>query len=90
MDVLAQEMIDYYAPGIGTDALVTYLFQVLLGTPPTPAQLEEFVSQVGPGKTFATQGALLSFAANIEEINSMAAITGQPVLLDLAQYADLL
>lgn len=90
MDVLAQEMIDYYAPGISTDALVTYLFEVLLGTPPMPAQLEEFVSQVGPGKMFATQGALLSFAANIEEINSMAAITGQPVLLDLAQYPDLL
>lgn len=90
MDVLAQEMIDYYAPGIGTDALVTYLFEVLLGTPPTAAQLNEFVSQVGPGKMFATQGALLSFAANIEEINSMAAITGQPVLLDLAQYPDLL
>ena len=65
MGQLAQQMIDHYAPGVGTSLLVTYLYGSIAGISPSQAQVEQFASQVGPGQTFATNGDLMAFAAGL-------------------------
>jgi serralysin len=65
MGQLAQQMIDHYAPGVSTGALVTYLYGSIAGISPSQAQVDEYANQVGTGKTFATNGDLLAFAASL-------------------------
>jgi Ca2+-binding RTX toxin-like protein len=61
----AQVMLDHYAPGIATASLVAYLYGTIAGISPSQAQVDEFANQVGAGKSFADNGALLAFAANL-------------------------
>lgn len=89
MDDLAQKMIDHYAPGIASEDLVTHLYIVLTGHVPTVDEVAHFVSQIGEGKTFPTQGALFSFAADLEELNDTSAILGLPVELSLDWFPEL-
>ena len=63
MGALAQQMINTYAPGVSSASLVSYLYQQLVHAPPTAQTVQGFVDQIGPGRTFATQGDLLAFAA---------------------------
>jgi len=65
MGQLAQQMIDHYAPGVSAATLVTYLYGSIAGISPSQAQVDEYANQVGPGKTFATNGDLLAFAASL-------------------------
>jgi serralysin len=65
MGTLAQQILDFYAPGISSAALVGYLYGSIAGVTPTQAQVDQFANDVGPGKTFATNGALLAFAASL-------------------------
>lgn len=65
MPVLGQQMIDFYAPGVATPALVAYLYNSIVGSPASQAQVDDYANQVGPGKTYATQGDLLAFAASL-------------------------
>ena len=65
MGQLAQQMINHYAPGVSTSVLVAYLYGSIAGVQPSQAQVDEFANQVGSGKTFATNGDLLAFAASL-------------------------
>ncbi|MGZ5195141.1 MAG: calcium-binding protein [Ramlibacter sp.] len=66
MSALAQQIVDFYAPGISSAALVAYLYGSIAGVTPTQAQVDQFANDVGPGKTYATNGALLAFAASLQ------------------------
>lgn len=84
---LAQEMINTYAPGVSNEVLITYLFQTVVGTTPSQADVDAFSALIGPGKTFATQGDLFAFAAlNELNTNEIASIVGTPIPLDLSQF----
>ena len=65
MSGVAQAVIDHYAPGVSTAALVQYLYGSIVGVAPTQGQVDQYANEVGAGKTFATQGDLLAFAANL-------------------------
>jgi serralysin len=66
MAQLGQQMLDFYAPGLSTTALVTHLFGTLLGRNPRAAELTGFSDQVGAGKPFETSGDLFAFAAGLQ------------------------
>jgi hypothetical protein len=85
---LANKIINHYAPGIASKDFVQYLYKTLVGQQPTESEVNHWSNQIGQGKTFNTQGDLLSYAANQEDFNNMAAITGQPQQLDLLQFAN--
>jgi len=80
---LAQDMIDFYAPGVSTAALVTDLYIQLVHAAPSAETVQSFVDQVGPGRTFQTQGDLMAFAANLSlNTDAMAGFTGSIQPLD--------
>lgn len=87
LPTLAQDMINTYAPGVSNEVLVAHLLQTVAGTTPTSADIATFSSLIGPGKTFATQGDLLAFAAQHElNTNEITSIVGTPIALDLSQF----
>lgn len=87
LPVLAQDMINTYAPGVSNEVLVNHLYQTVVGATPSQAEVDAFSAQIGPGKTFATQGDLFAFAA-LHQLNTdeLASIVGTPVALDLSQF----
>jgi hypothetical protein len=83
MGDLAQKMIDAYAPGISSPDLVSYLYQQLTHQAPTADVVQSYVDQIGPGKTFATQGDLVAYAANLSlNTDGIASIVGTVQQLD--------
>jgi hypothetical protein len=83
MGDLAQKMIDSYAPGVSSSDLVAYLYQQLTHQAPTADVVQSYVDQIGPGKTFATQGELLAYAANLSlNTDGIASIVGTVQQLD--------
>jgi hypothetical protein len=83
MGDLAQKMIDSYAPGVSSSDLVAYLYQQLTHQTPTADVVQSYVNQIGPGKTFATQGELLAYAANLSvNTDGIASIVGTVQQLD--------
>jgi serralysin len=83
MGALAQQMIDFYAPGVGNAALVTYLYGSIAGISPSAADVDQFANDVGAGKTFATQGDLLAFAASLSlNTDHMVGFVGSVPQLD--------
>jgi serralysin len=84
MTNLAQQMLDFYAPGISSGALVTFLYGSIAGVTPTPAQVAQFANDVGAGKTYETNGALLAFAANLQlNTDKMVDFVGSVQHLDI-------
>ena len=85
MAQLAQEMLDFYAPSLSTQSLVTHLFGTLLGRAPTAAELTGFSDQVGAGKPFETNGDLFAFAAGVQiNTDRMVDLVGSIQQVDLA------
>jgi hypothetical protein len=83
MAAVAQTMIDFYAPGVSTAALVTDLYMQLVHAAPSAETVQQFVDQVGPGRTFETQGDLMAFAANLSlNTDAMVGFTGSIQPLD--------
>jgi hypothetical protein len=83
MGELAQHMIDAYAPGVSSSDLVAYLYQQLTHQTATADVVQSYVDQIGPGKTFATQGDLLAYAANLTlNTDGVASIVGTVQQLD--------
>jgi Ca2+-binding RTX toxin-like protein len=83
MGELAQHMIDAYAPGVSSNDLVAYLYQQLTHQAPSADVVQSYVDQIGAGKTFATQGDLLAYAANLSlNTDGIAAIVGSVQQLD--------
>jgi hypothetical protein len=83
MGELAQQMIDAYAPGVSSNDLVAYLYQQLTHQTATADVVQSYVDQIGPGKTFATQGDLLAYAANLTlNTDGVASIVGTAQQLD--------
>jgi hypothetical protein len=82
---VAQALINYYAPGVSNQTLVTHLWGTIVGTPISQENLDQFTGMIANG-TF-TQASLLEFVAthslNTAEIVS---IVGQPVALDPAWF----
>lgn len=84
---LAQQMINTYAPGVSNETLIVHLFQTVAGISPTQAQVDEFSALIGPGKTFATQGDLVAYAALLDlNTDDFVSIAGTPIALDLSQF----
>lgn len=83
MGELAQAMVDHYAPGVSSAELVTYLYQRIAGVNPPADVVQSFVDQIGAGRTFATQGDLVAYAASLS-LNTldMAGFTGSVQQLD--------
>lgn len=85
--ILAQQMIDTYAPGVSNDALISHLFQTVAGIVPTQSQIDEFSALIGSGNTFETQGDLVAFAALLDlNTDEFSSIVGTPIALDLSQF----
>ena len=77
MGVLAQQMIDQYAPGVSTHSLVAHVYAQLVHQPPSEEVVQSYVDMVGPGREFATQGDLLAFAASLSlNTDRMAGFVG--------------
>ena len=88
MAQLGQQMIDHYAPGVSSSVLVTYLYGSIAGISPSQAQVDEFANQVGSGKTFATNGDLLAFAASLSlNTDKMVSFVGTVQYLDVPLQA---
>jgi hypothetical protein len=72
MGALGQVIVDTFAPGISSAALVTHLHVSLTGHAPSADVVAGYVNQIGAGKQFATQGDAFAFAAstaiNIQEV----------------------
>ena len=65
MGTLAQQVIDTYAPGISSDALVSYLFMQLVRQAPSAETVRILVDQIGTGRPFATQGDFFAGVASL-------------------------
>ena len=76
-------MVEAYAPGIASSDLVAYLYQQFTHEAPTADVVQSYVDQLGPGKTFATQGDLVAWAANLSlNTDGVASIVGSVQQLD--------
>ena len=77
MGVLAQQMIDHYAPGVSSHTLVAHVYTQLVHQAPSAEVVQSYVDQIGGGRQFATQGDLLAFAASLSlNTNGMAGFVG--------------
>ena len=77
MGVLAQQMIDQYAPGVSTHSLVAHVYTQLVHQAPSAEVVQSYVDMVGPGRQFATQGDLLAYAASLSlNTDGMAGFVG--------------
>ena len=84
MAQFGQQILDHYAPGLSTGALVTQLFGTIFGIAPSPGQVAAISALVGAGQAFETNGALFAFAASLEpNTNRMADIVGSIQQVDL-------
>jgi hypothetical protein len=83
MGALGQQMIDFYAPGVSSQALVTHLYQQLVHATPSQETVQAYVDQIGPGRTFSTQGDLFAYAAALSlNTDQMAGFMGSVQPLD--------
>jgi hypothetical protein len=81
---LGQAMIDTYAPGIGTAALVTYLYEQVTHTVPSAAFVQQWVDRVDHG--YITQGDVVVSAAD-QSAAQMVSFTGTIQPLDPSYFA---
>ena len=79
--VLAQNMIDFYAPGISNEALVKHLYFTITGTPAPQSAIDLYTGLITNG-TYS-QASLLSMAAQLDlNTNEFVSLIGQGVVLD--------
>lgn len=77
MGVLAQQMIDHYAPGVSSHELVAHVYTQLVHQAPSAEVVQGYVDQIGAGRAFATQGDLLAYAASLSiNTDGMAGFVG--------------
>jgi predicted extracellular nuclease/methionine-rich copper-binding protein CopC len=87
LDALAQNLIDTLAPGIGNDGLVGFLFKAVTGVDATAQQVLEFASLIGPGKSYATQGAFLAAVTKLPiATEGLAELVGVVQQLDAGAF----
>jgi len=67
MGDLGQAMINFYAPGVSNEGLVTHLYFMLAGVMPSPQIVQTYAGLIGAGQQFETQGDLFAFAASLPE-----------------------
>jgi hypothetical protein len=65
MGQLGQKLIDANLHGISSADLVKQVYLNLTGAQPSAEVVAQFTAQIGAGKTYATQGDALAFAANL-------------------------
>jgi Tol biopolymer transport system component len=81
INALAQQMIDFYAPGISNQALVAHLYFTITGTPAPQSAIDLYAGLITNG-TY-TQASLLSMAAQLDlNTNEFVSVIGQGVALD--------
>ena len=87
MGAVAMRMIQQFAPGMASADLVTFLFRQLAHEQPSAATVQFWVDQIGDGRTFATQGDLVAYAASLPlNTDGIASIVGTIQQLDLASF----
>jgi hypothetical protein len=85
MDVLAQKMIDFYAPGISSVDLVTYILTQVNHTAPSQIQVQAWVDEINSG--LITQGRFLTLEAmSSSNVDAMVGFTGSVQPLDPAWF----
>jgi hypothetical protein len=83
MAVVAQHMIDAYAPGVSSADLVASLYRQLTHTDASAETVQSYADQVGAGQQFATQGDLVAWAASLPaNADAIAGIVGTAQPLD--------
>lgn len=65
MGQLGQKLIDASMHGISSADLVKQVYFNLVGVQPSADVVAQFTAQIGAGKTYATQGDVLAYAANL-------------------------
>ena len=74
---VAQAMIDHYAPGVSTAALVAHLCMQIANVVPSDETVKAFVDLVGPGRPFEKPGDLIAAAAALPDpIHGIADLVG--------------
>jgi hypothetical protein len=87
MGDLGQHMIDFYAPGVSSHDLVAYLYQQLTHQVASEDVIQGYVDEIGPGKTYATEGDLFAYAANLPvNTTGVVSIVGTAQALDPAAF----
>jgi hypothetical protein len=85
MNVLAQKMIDFYAPGISSADLVTYLYGQVQHTTPSAQVVQDYANDIDRGAM--TQGDFLVLEATLpDNINPMIGFAGTVQQLDPAWF----
>ena len=78
---LAQQMLDFYAPGISNQTLVAHLYFTIMGIPAPQSAIDLYTGLIANG-TY-TQASLLSMAAQLDlNTNEFVSLIGQGVALD--------
>ena len=87
MQALAQAMLDFYAPGLSSSALVTHLFGTILGRAPSDDELADITAMIGAGETFENNAAFLVYAASLDaNTDRMAGFVGSVQQLDASWF----
>ncbi len=78
---LAQAMINFYAPGVSDEVLVSHLWGTIVETPISPAELSSFVGLLQDGSF--TQASLLEFVSTYPlNTAEFVGLVGQPLEMD--------
>lgn len=85
---VAQSLINFYAPGVSNEVVVSYLFHSIVGRAATAQEVQSYTSMIGAGAAFETAGDLYAYAA-LQGINTarMAGIVGSIQQLDASFFA---
>ncbi|MBG9390581.1 calcium-binding protein [Caenimonas aquaedulcis] len=92
---LAQAMLDTYAPGISSEALITHIFQAQAHRDPTDAEMQQWARYVAPSPPpsggsqpwFDTQAGFVAYVAQLEfHTAAMVGFTGTVQPLDPSYF----
>ena len=82
---LAQAMINFYAPSVTDDVLVSYLWLVTVGQPISPGDLASFVDLLANG-TYSQASLLEMVATHSLNTSEFAGLVGQPMVMDVSSF----
>ncbi len=87
MGLLAQKMIDVYAPGISHEALIAYLYPRVYGAPAPEGVVQALAADIGPGRAFAHAGELTAAAGMLAPVQTqLVGFIGSVQALDASLF----
>lgn len=80
---VAQQMIDFYRPGVSNEAVIGEFYRNIVGAAASTETVAQYASLVGAGHTFATMGELFAFGAMLSlNTQEMVGVVGSIQALD--------